>query len=101
MPGKSNIMPSGTPHLAAPEMFYADQIAQMQIGPYVSKLTFGLDDGVPNVTPRPSVTVVIPTQALLQMAHTAHDIIGGDKMRDALEEQHKSFKRDIAAIPGK
>ncbi len=54
-------------HGSAPVVF-ADQPAELMIGPFTSKLTLGVVDDLENEVPRPVVTLVMPTPALFQMA---------------------------------
>ena len=58
-------------HLPAP-IFYADQPAEMMMGPITSKLTLGVVEADDSEFPRPVVTVVMPSTALL---HLARDIV--------------------------
>lgn len=62
---KSDFTVGGLP-LNAPHVIYADQIAQVGLGPYVTKLTFGTGD-VQGQLPAPIVTIVMPTTAVLTM----------------------------------
>lgn len=52
---------------AAPVVF-ADQPAELLIGPFTSKLTLGVVEQDGNDVPRPVVTLVMPTPMLFHMA---------------------------------
>ena len=54
------------PVLKAPTV-YADQMAQVAVGPWVTKITFGMARA-PGEPPEPSHSVVIPTPAARELA---------------------------------
>jgi len=74
----------------APTTIYADQHAQLAVGPYVSKLTFGIEQK-PGEVPNPILTVVLPTPALLNLAHQIFQIMGNSEIQ-------QGFQADIAAF---
>ncbi|MDF3837172.1 hypothetical protein P3W85_30075 [Cupriavidus basilensis] len=86
------------PVLNSPALVYADQIAQLAIGPFVTKLTLGMDDGVPDVVPRPVVTIVMPTQALLQLADSVRAAIATPLIKTAIVDAQAVFQTEISTI---
>lgn len=66
-------------------MYFADQPAELLLGPFVSRLTFGAAEEGSGEFPRPVVTIAIPTIALIQLVHDLK------KSFDSVE-----FKRDCA-----
>jgi len=50
-------------------MYYADQPAALMLGPFVSKLTFGVEELDDGEFPRPVVTIAMPTSSLVQLVH--------------------------------
>lgn len=50
-------------------MYFADQPAELLLGPFVSRLTFGAAEEDTGEFPRPVVTVAMPTIALMQLVH--------------------------------
>lgn len=62
--------------------FYADQPAGMAFSPQVTKITFGVDDNdSTNEFPRPVVTIVLPTDAVLNMVRDMVDILGSEEFK--------------------
>jgi hypothetical protein len=57
-----------------PQVVYADQLAQVAVGPHVSKLIFGLETGI-GLPPRPILTVAIPTPRLRDMLKNVQELL--------------------------
>ncbi len=63
--------------------FYADQPCGLAFSPQVTKLSFGMndeDDG--SDFPRPVVTVVMPTDAVLTLVRDLIDVLGSDAFKE-------------------
>lgn len=69
------------------QLIYSEHMIGMAIGPFVSKIVLGIDNS-PN-TPTPQFTLVMPTNALHQMAK---HIIKGLSDKDAQEKFGETFK---------
>lgn len=52
-----------------PPMYFADQPAALMLGPLVSRITFGTEEMDDGPFPRPTVTIAMPTTALLQFVN--------------------------------
>ncbi|WP_157522586.1 hypothetical protein [Mitsuaria sp. 7] len=52
----------------APPLFYADQPAEMMLGPFTTRITFGVAENDDSDFPRPVVTLAMPTEALRSLA---------------------------------
>lgn len=70
-------------------MYFAEQPATLLLGPFVSRLTFGVTEEDSGDFPRPVVTIAIPTIALMRLVHDLK------KSFDSVE-----FKKDSAAALG-
>ena len=62
------------PVLQSPSTVYVDQIAQIAMGPFVSKLIFGAE-GRAGEVPTPIQTVVMPTPALLRLYQQLGELV--------------------------
>ncbi len=62
------------PVLQSPSTVYVDQIAQIAMGPFVSKLIFGAE-GRTGEVPEPIQTIVMPTPALLRLYQQLGELI--------------------------
>ena len=83
--------------LQAPATFYADQMAQIGIGPFTTKLTFGVDKKV-GAVPSPTVTVVLPTAAVLNLVTQFLTAFQSEQVRGAIKPELEKY---FAAIAGK
>lgn len=76
--------------IAAPITIYADQLAQLAIGPFASKLTFGVDRKQGDV-PAPVVTIALPTPALLNLAKQVFQILENQGIQKALKGEIEDY----------
>ena len=73
-------MIDGVSLLSAPANHYADQLVQLQVAPFVTRITVGMALGQAGSIPTPVATVTMPTDAALFMAL---EIIRSIKMQPA------------------
>lgn len=95
--------PSETPEvrtdetlIAAPTTIYADQLAQLAVGPFASKLTFGVDRKLGEV-PTPVVTIALPTPALLSLAKQVFQILGNPNIQNNLKGEISDYIASLTA----
>lgn len=81
--------------LQAPTTIYADQLAQLAVGPFVSKLTFGIDKAVGEI-PIPNICVTLPTVALLNLANQILMVLGNQQAQEGLKNEVMAY---VAALP--
>ncbi len=63
-------------------VYYADQAAGLLLGHHVSKLTFGVEsEDSDSEYPRPVVTVVIPTETLIDLVSDLKLLLDSDKFK--------------------
>lgn len=79
-------------------IFYADQPASLALGPTVSRLTFGVEDA--GEYPRPTVTLAIPTVALLMLVKDLSRTLDSEEFKNdmakGLERSAKAFAAGTA-----
>lgn len=76
--------------LVAPSSCYADQIAQIQLGAFVTKLTFGTGN-VAGEIPTAVHTVIMPTAAALAMAEQILEVFRRNEGRPAITNEVESY----------
>lgn len=76
--------------LEAPSTIYADQLAQLSIGPFVSKLTFG-HDRKPGEIPAPVQTIVMPTPALLLLARQVMQLVNTEQVATGIRSELSAY----------
>jgi len=81
-----------------PQVVYADRITNARFGSAVSRLILAKETSVPN-TFTPTVTVVIPTSALLEMiSGVVNAIQGSPEVTDGILKGLDSLKAQVNAI---
>jgi hypothetical protein len=80
---------------------YADQVAQIGLGPFVTKLVFGVGETAGEM-PRPVHTLVMPTPALFQMCQQLLNLMAQTDANVKLTSDLKSFSAALEdlANPG-
>ena len=94
MPTSNREFVVGGTLLESPNVVYVDQVAQIGLGPFVTKLTFGTGT-VQGEIPKPVITVVMPTNAVLTMCQHIVTVIGQDETKKGLVAE---LERYLAAI---
>lgn len=78
-----------------PQTFFVDQPSSYQTGPYVTKLTFGVIDDDGTDSPRPVITLAIPTVNLMRMVEDLQQLIQEQEFKEhnlsAIEEDLRIF----------
>jgi hypothetical protein len=77
--------------------YFADQPAGLAVGPFVSKLTFGVEDGDDSDYPRPVVTIAIPTVALVALLDDLNVIVDGADFKKAIPTLMNAAAERIAS----
>jgi hypothetical protein len=78
------------PVLQSPSTVYVDQIAQIAVGPFVSKLIFGTEARSGEV-PKPVQTIVMPTPALLQLHQQLGSLLEDREIMGAVSKNVLKF----------
>jgi hypothetical protein len=78
------------PVLQSPSTVYVDQIAQIAVGPSVSKLIFGTEARSGEV-PKPIQTIVMPTPALLQLHQQLGSLLEDREIMGAVSKNVLKF----------
>ena len=81
---------STDPVLSAPVTTYADQVAQIAIGPFVTKLTFGMA-ARPGSPPDPVYSVVMPTPQAKELAVQIMRILVSKDARQQLSSELQAW----------
>ncbi len=84
----------GAPQLTAPLSVYADQVAQMNLSPFVSKIVFANSAGQ-GEPPSPVLSIAIPTPVLISLANA---ILQAMKDKHTVAQINKAvdqFKADL------
>ncbi|HXA48567.1 MAG TPA: hypothetical protein VNW52_13110 [Burkholderiaceae bacterium] len=71
------------------QIFYADQLAGMQFGPFTTKMTLALANA--DSTMSPVITVVMPTIALLSLAKQIDSVLSNPETRSQMEASFGEF----------
>ena len=87
MATKSPELSTSDPIMYGPSTVYADALAQLAMGPFVSKLTFGVDRKT-GETLTPVQTITMPTPALIALALQVMSVLNTPTLR-------ATFKADI------
>ncbi len=82
--------------LHTPNEVFADQFAQLIVGPFVSRITFGVDSTV-GEPPIPVQTVVIPTPALVHLAHQVLELIAQEGVTSNIHSQLTAFMSSLSS----
>ncbi|MBD3825627.1 hypothetical protein [Stenotrophomonas sp.] len=83
-------------HADAP-IFYADQPAGMAFSPQVTRLTFGIeDDDESSDFPRPVVSVVMPTDAVISMVRDIMEVLENDKFKEDMIKKTAQMAQSFA-----
>ncbi|WP_411851594.1 hypothetical protein ACLB90_03210 [Stenotrophomonas sp. LGBM10] len=83
-------------HANAP-IFYADQPAGMAFSPQVTRLTFGIeDDDESSDFPRPVVSVVMPTDAVITMVRDIMEVLENDRFKDDMIKKTAQMAQSFA-----
>jgi len=80
----------------ANNFFYADQLAQLAVGPHVSKLTFGNDISF-GAMPEPVVTIAIPTQSLINLIRQASDVLNDPATQSGMHAELSKYLSNFQA----
>lgn len=78
---------------------YADQLVQLAVGPHISRLVFGLETDV-NGGVTPSLTIVIPTPRLLDLAQSLQKMVGDSDLRKTMVHDYRALADAIDAQLG-
>ena len=81
----------------ADKITFVDQLAQIVIGPHVSKLTFGIDT-VQGVMPTPVVTIAIPTVSLIHLVQQVTELISDSTTQDGIKNQVNAY---LSSLPSR
>lgn len=84
------------PEQSAP-VVYADNITAIAIGPFVSKVVFGLE-GSPGQNPSPSMQLTLPTNVLQAMAVHIVNAMRSSEVKEQVTKGHKEFQETLAAV---
>ncbi len=87
---------SGIANLATAPMIYVDQLAGILSGPFVTRLTFGVQDEHGGDIPRAAVTVVIPTHSFISLIRDMEKTIGSDGFQAQVGTAMMSVARSIS-----
>jgi len=85
---------TGDAVMRAPEIRYADQVVQVALGPFVSKLIFG-HENKRGEAPVPSLTVALPTPSVLTLYHQLGLLLGREEVRSALAPGIAAFEATL------
>jgi len=84
------------PAFPQPPIFFADQPAALMLGPYVSRISFGVEEIDDGDFPRPVVTVAMPTVALLQFVNDVKRALDSADFKKQTIEQLSKAAETIA-----
>ena len=77
--------------------YFADQPAGLMVGPFVTKITFGVQDDDESDYPRPVVTIAIPTVALSELVSDLRFVFDDESFKKTTARQFDVAKTTIAA----
>jgi hypothetical protein len=77
------------------ELRYADQVVQVALGPFVSKLVFGHETRR-GETPAASVTIALPTPSVLTLYHQLGLLLAREEVRSALTASITAFEATLS-----
>lgn len=86
-------MPGPIEHSAP--IVYVDNITALAIGPFVSKIVFGLEES-PGQSPSPSMQLTLPTNVLQALAMHINDAMRSPDLRAQVAQGHKEFQETLA-----
>ena len=72
-------------------LVYADQVAQIATGPFVTRLTFGMAAGSPGVPPDATHSIVLPTPAAHELATQILRLLRDDAAKKTLQAELKAW----------
>lgn len=84
------------PIMYGPGTVYADSLAQLALGPFVSKLTFGVDRKIGEAL-TPVQTIALPTPALLALAVQVLTALQTPALRAGFKGDVDSYAASIAS----
>ena len=76
----------------------ADQLAQVAVGPFISKLVFGIDRKVGEV-PDPVIAITMPTTALLAMAQQIISLLSQPEVQSTMRADMEKHLANLAGLP--
>ena len=76
-------------------MYFAEQAAELLLGPFVSRLTFGVTEENEGDFPRPVVTIAIPTIALMQLVEDLKNSFDSPSFKHNSVEAHLALAKRI------
>ena len=78
-------------------ILYVDQMTGLQLGPFMSKITFAVQrpDRNGDETMTPSLFLTIPTNQLLDLANNIFGVLSEPGVADTLASQHGAFRAQI------
>lgn len=77
--------------------YFADQPAGLMVGPFVTKLTFGVQDDDESPYPRPVVTIAIPTVALSELVSDLRFVLDDETFKKTTAKQLDVAKNTITS----
>jgi hypothetical protein len=75
------------------QLIYSEHLIGMAIGPFVSKIVVGMDNS-PNI-PVPQYTLVMPTNALHQMAKHIMDSMSAQEAQKKIGDAFKNYQESV------
>jgi len=88
--------------VATAPLFYADSLVSLALGPYVSKATLGQQvGGVEPAAFKATVTVVLPTNALLGMAKNILSLFSSPDLITRIGPEHSKLRSELEALTQK